>query len=226
METGYTHITFVLDKSGSMYSKKEDILKSFNDLLTKQKLLQEGRCTMSMYLFNEKIERVYDFLDVKEIPLLKRSDFMTDGLTALNDAIGKAIDETGEHLANLDEDKRPSSVMIVIMTDGLENASEKFTRDKVKEMIEHQESKYQWNFMYIGAEMLDDSQAQSYNLSNKVYSDSYDKIYQNINAFVSTSRTFSNSSALEIAREELEASNAELTKAYEVKLGVKIVDKN
>ena len=143
----YTDLTMVLDRSGSMQSIKDDTIGGFDAFLSEQRRLP-GRCTVSLVQFDNEYEEVYTGRDITDVPGLT---LVPRGSTAMLDAIGRAVNATGARLAALPEDQRPGTVIVGIMTDGLENASREFTYPTVKALIEQQEQVYGWTFMYMGA---------------------------------------------------------------------------
>ena len=146
-----TDITVVLDRSGSMASCAEDTVGGFNTFLKNQKE-EKGDARFTLYQFDHEYQEVYQGKPIQEVPdLILGETYIPRGSTALLDAIGRAINTVGERLANTLENERPENVLFIIQTDGEENASKEFQNDKVKEMIKHQEEKYKWNFMFLGA---------------------------------------------------------------------------
>ncbi len=143
----YTHIAFLLDRSGSMMSIKSDTEGGFDAYIDSQQG-QPGRCTVTLAQFDTEYEDVFTGLPVEKVP---RLDLQPRGMTALNDSIARLVRSTGEYLAAMPEDERPGAVIVGIMTDGLENASHEWTRPAVKALIEEQENKYNWTFSYMGA---------------------------------------------------------------------------
>jgi uncharacterized protein YegL len=143
----YTDLTMVLDRSGSMQSIKNDTVGGFDAFLSEQRRLP-GRCTVSLVQFDNEYEEVYTGRDITNVAGLT---LVPRGSTAMLDAIGRAVNATGARLAALPEDQRPATVIVGIMTDGLENASREFTYPTVKALIEQQEQVYGWTFMYMGA---------------------------------------------------------------------------
>ena len=143
----YTDITMVLDRSGSMQSIKDDTIGGFDAFISEQRRLP-GRCTVSLVQFDNVYEEVYTGRDLADVPSLT---LVPRGSTAMLDAIGRAVNATGARLAAMPEDRRPGTVIVGIMTDGLENASREFTYPMVKALIEQQEQVYGWTFMYMGA---------------------------------------------------------------------------
>lgn len=146
MNKDKTEIIIVLDRSGSMSGIRTDMEGGLNTFLDEQKK-QPGQCLVSLYKFDDKYEPVFEaknISDVGNIALEPR------GYTALHDAVGKTINSVGERLKNTPEADRPLLVIFVVITDGAENASREY-KDKIKEMVEHQQNKYAWKFVFLGA---------------------------------------------------------------------------
>lgn len=143
----YTDITMVLDRSGSMQSIRDDTVGGFDAFIAEQRKLS-GRCTVSLVQFDNEYEEVYTGRDLADVPSLT---LVPRGSTAMLDAIGRAVNATGARLAALPEQQRPGTVILGIMTDGLENASREFSYPMIKALIEQQEQTYGWTFMYLGA---------------------------------------------------------------------------
>lgn len=152
MKSNLLHICFVLDESGSMYNSVDDVIGGFQKLIDEQKAEKNGECIISLYRFSDKVKKDYIGKPVNEVPKLTYSP---GGCTAMNDGVGTAIDEIGRWLSDMDESELPSKNMIVIMTDGQENASQEYTFDSVKAKIQHQEEKYSWTFVYMGTNLKD-----------------------------------------------------------------------
>lgn len=150
MKENLTDISIVLDRSGSMESVRTDTIGGFNTFLKKQKEFP-GEANLTLAQFDDQYEIVHNGKNIKDVPELTAETFVPRGWTALLDAIGRTINATGERLSVLPEGERPSKVIFVIMTDGLENRSVEFTREKISEMIKHQTKTYQWDFVYLGA---------------------------------------------------------------------------
>lgn len=151
MKENYTHISIILDKSGSMLPVKDDVIGSFNSLVEKLEKETNKKVTLSLHTFNEEYNTIYSFvLPVQAMPL-NCGSYTPSGLTALLDAIGITVNNLGKKLSNMPEKEKPSKVNVTIITDGLENASKAYSRDKVFEMIKHQREKYSWEFVFIGA---------------------------------------------------------------------------
>lgn len=151
MKDNYSHIAIVLDRSGSMSSVKEETISGLNNLFKEQQILPGVNATVSLVQFDDKYEVNYEFKDLQKVPMLTNETYVPRGYTALLDAIGKTIVSTGERLAAIPESSRPAKVIFVIQTDGIENASREYTRERIKEMITHQKEKYFWEFIFLGA---------------------------------------------------------------------------
>jgi hypothetical protein len=155
MRSDLTDLTVVLDRSGSMATIQSDAEAGLNEFIRKQKE-QPGDCTFTLVQFDTEYEFVHKALPIEEVP---HCTLVPRGWTALLDAVGRAIIETGERLKTIEEDKRPGLVIFVIVTDGAENSSKEFTKEKIREMIEHQISQYNWQFTYLGANVDSFSEA-------------------------------------------------------------------
>jgi Mg-chelatase subunit ChlD len=151
MKNDYTHITMILDRSGSMQSVRSDIIGGFNQLIAEQQAIA-GQCTVTLVQFDSQdpYEILRDFAPVKDI-LPLGDEYRPRGNTPLYDAVGRGIVNTGERLGNLPEHERPAKVVFVILTDGLENASKEYDAAKVAAMTKEQTEKYGWQFVYLGA---------------------------------------------------------------------------
>lgn len=143
-------IVLIIDKSGSMQAIKEDAIGGFNAFLSEQKKIDRG-ANVTFVLFDDRYQLVHDGIDIREMEELTESTYQPSGTTALLDAVGRTVDRVGERLDTLEENLKPDNVIVFILTDGKENASSDYTRDRIREMIEHQESRYGWEFIYGGA---------------------------------------------------------------------------
>jgi hypothetical protein len=168
MKKGYTHWSVIIDRSGSMEVIKKAVIEGFNQLIEDQKK-DEGELTVSLIQFDSngtywngfnrglgesstfRYDILNDFSQLNEVKLLNEENYLPAGGTPLNDAVARFIEETGKRLAAMPESQRPEKVIVTIMTDGEENSSRKHTAESVRKMIEHQEQKYGWKFIYIGA---------------------------------------------------------------------------
>jgi hypothetical protein len=143
-----THIYFLLDRSGSMQSIKSDIEGGFQAFVDEQRRAS-GECRATLAQFDDVYELVYANRAVADVPPL---DLQPRNMTALHDAMGKLITDAGQELAALPESQRPGTVIVAIMTDGLENASKEWTGASVKSLVEQQTNAFNWTFMYMGAD--------------------------------------------------------------------------
>lgn len=150
MNSQLTDITIVLDRSGSMMAVASDTIGGFNHFLEEQKRAP-GRATLTLNQFDHVFERIIDAQDIQFTPPLSKETFRPRGYTALLDAIGRSIHETGQRLAAMPEPERPGKVIVVIITDGQENSSREFTRFAIDNMIRHQHDRYSWEFVFLGA---------------------------------------------------------------------------
>ena len=150
MKKNLTEIVFILDRSGSMQGLEGDTIGGFNAMLEKQKL-EEGEAFVSTVLFDDESSVLHDRVDIQKVAPMTRRDYFVGGCTALLDAVGEAI----RHIANVHkyarEEDVPEKTVFVITTDGMENASRKYTYEKVKKMISLQQEKYGWEFLFLGA---------------------------------------------------------------------------
>lgn len=160
MKKNLTEMIFILDRSGSMDRLTDDTIGGFNSMIESQKN-EPGEAYVTTVLFDDEYELLHDHVNIQDIKPITRNEYYAIGYTALLDAVGKTINSVGARLSSTPEDERPEKVIFVITTDGMENASREFARDKVKEMIEHQQSKYSWVFMFLGANMDAVSEADS-----------------------------------------------------------------
>jgi len=150
MKKDYTHISMVLDRSGSMEQMRMDAIGGFNAFLKDQQAAP-GTATLTLVQFDDRYESLYDVAPIGSVKPLDTTTFVPRGSTALLDALGKAMDETGARLAALPDTERPEKVLFVTLTDGMENASRTFTRAQIFDKITHQRDKYDWEFVFLAA---------------------------------------------------------------------------
>ena len=158
MKKGLTEIVFILDRSGSMSGLESDTIGGYNSMLAKQKK-EEGEALISTVLFDDKTEVLHDRKPLKDINPITDKEYFVRGCTALLDAVGGAI----HHVGNIHKYARPEDVpektLFIITTDGMENASHRYSSDRVKQMIEHEKTEYGWEFLFLGANMYAVSEA-------------------------------------------------------------------
>ena len=150
MKKDLTELVFILDRSGSMAGLEDDTIGGFNSMLTKQKG-EEGKAVVSTVLFDNECEVIYDRVDIQKIKPMTRKEYYVRGCTALLDAVGGAIHHIGNVHKYAREEDRPEKTLFVITTDGMENASRRYSYEKLKAMIERQKEKYGWEFLFLGA---------------------------------------------------------------------------
>ena len=143
-----THIYLLLDRSGSMQSIKADTEGGFAAFVEEQKRTP-GDCRVTLAQFDNHYEVVYTDRPIAEVPAL---DLQPRGSTALLDAMGRLITDAGAQLAALPDDQRPGTVIVAIMTDGHENASQEWTHPAIKALVEQQTGQWGWQFLYMGAD--------------------------------------------------------------------------
>jgi len=154
-----TEIVVVLDKSGSMGDRQTDAIGGFNQFLKDQQD-QPGEANLTLVMFDTTYNVVHNGKPIKDVEPLTTETYRPGGNTALNDALARGIIETGKRLADMPEDTRPDKVICVVITDGEENSSKEHTKGQVAEMVKHQEEKYDWAFIYLGANVNAFDEAQ------------------------------------------------------------------
>jgi len=150
MKNNLTELVFILDKSGSMAGLETDTIGGFNTLLAKQKK-EKGEAVITTVLFDNNYEILHDRKDIRQVDPITDKEYFVAGSTALLDALGRTINRIGKAISEMREQDRPGKVMVVIITDGMENASREFKYSQIKHMIEHQQTKYAWEFIFLGA---------------------------------------------------------------------------
>ena len=149
-QNNLTELVFILDRSGSMAGLESDTVGGFNAMIEKQRRA-EGECLVSTVLFDDESVVLHDRIPLADVPRMTADDYAVRGCTALIDALGGAI----HHIGNIHKYARredvPTHTLFVITTDGMENASRRYTSEKVKRMIERQKERYGWEFLFIGA---------------------------------------------------------------------------
>lgn len=146
-DPAYRHYLLVVDRSGSMDSIKDEAQNGIRHFVREQAAL-DGRATLTLCQFDNKYEVVHDFT---ALAAAGSYELVPRNMTALLDACGMAITTVGERLAILPEDQRPGKVIVLITTDGHENASHEYSREQVKNLITRQREQYKWQFLYVGA---------------------------------------------------------------------------
>ena len=150
MKKNLTELVFILDRSGSMAGLEKDTIGGFNAMIEKQKD-EPGEAYVSTVLFDNLSEVIHDRVKLENVPQMTRKEYYVRGCTALLDAVGGAIRHIGNVHKYAREEDRPEKTLFVITTDGMENASRRYTYDKVKAMIRRQKEQYGWEFLFLGA---------------------------------------------------------------------------
>lgn len=189
MNNNLTEIIFLLDRSGSMAGLEADTVGGFNAFVKKQCEL-EGETILTTVLFDDEYEVLWNGIDAREVKLTE-NEYFVRGTTALLDAVGKSILDVGYRLSNTNEDNRPGKIIFVITTDGMENASREFTYEKVKELIKQQQEKYNWEFIFMGANIDAAKEADSLgiNVENSYNFEASHKGVENMYEMISESIT-------------------------------------
>lgn len=170
MRKNLTEIVFILDRSGSMSGLEADTIGGFNSMIEKQKK-ENGEALISTVLFDNVSEVIHDRVPVQKVEPMTDKDYSVRGCTALLDAIGGAI----HHIGNVHKYARaedvPEKTMFVITTDGMENASRKYTYGNVKDMIESRQEKDGWEFIFLGANIDAAAEAQKFGIDELMAAD-------------------------------------------------------
>ena len=153
-------LVFVLDRSGSMAGMERAVIDGFNQLVEKQRRLP-GRTLVSVELFDDRFEVLYDRAELDRVRPLTEREYYPRGCTALLDAVGRAIRHIAREQREARPPERPGHTLFVINTDGLENASREYTRERIREMV-REEEKYGWEFLFLGANMDAVTEAQRF----------------------------------------------------------------
>ncbi len=163
MSKGLTEIIYILDRSGSMGGLEADTIGGFNSMMEKQKKTGE-KALVSTVLFDDVCEVIHDRVPIEKIETMTDKQYFVRGCTALLDAVGGAIKHIGNVHKYAREEDRPDKTIVVITTDGMENASCKYSRDKIEKMVKRQQKKYGWEFIFIGANIDAYAEAQKYGI--------------------------------------------------------------
>jgi uncharacterized protein YegL len=135
-----------------MYPSREDVVGGFNKTIEEQKAIKDGKVTVSLYTFNDTVKEEYLGVDINDID---KFHYSPDGMTAMNDGIGTAIDNVGKWLYKKDKanEEMPGKTLVVVMTDGMENFSKEYSLKQVQDKIKEQTEKYSWEFIYMGTDI-------------------------------------------------------------------------
>ena len=184
-----TELVFILDRSGSMAGLEKDTIGGFNAMLEKQRK-EPGDAVVSTVLFDTRVEVIHDRVALADVPDLTDREYYVRGCTALLDAVGGAIHHIGNVHKYARREDVPEKTLFIITTDGMENASRRYTYDKVRRMIEHEKEKYGWEFLFLGANIdaaaeakrfgIDESMAANYHCDEEGTALNYEVISEAI----------------------------------------------
>lgn len=145
-----TELVFIIDRSGSMHGLENDTIGGFNSMIDRQKS-NKNKCFVTTFLFNHHSTILHDRLPLSKIKPITEQDYTVSGSTALIDTVCDAV----RHIKAIHKYARkkdvPAHTIFVIITDGYENCSHKYTYADLSSMINMQKNKYGWEFMFIGA---------------------------------------------------------------------------
>ncbi|MBQ2990732.1 MAG: VWA domain-containing protein [Clostridia bacterium] len=150
MKKGLTELVFILDRSGSMHGLEVDTIGGFNAMIDKQKQ-EEGQALISTVLFDTDSRVLHDRVPLERIAPMTCREYRVGGCTALLDAVGDAIHHIGNVHKYAREEDVPEHTMFVITTDGMENASRRYSVERVRGMIEAKKGECGWQFLFLGA---------------------------------------------------------------------------
>ena len=172
MKKNLTELVFILDRSGSMAGLEADTIGGFNAMLEKQRG-EPGEALISTVLFDNETEVIHDRLPLDRVPALTEKDYYVRGCTALLDAVGGAIHHIGNVHRYARAEDVPEKTLFVITTDGMENASRRYTYEKVKSMIQRQREQYGWEFLFLGANIDAAREAARFGIRSDCAADSH-----------------------------------------------------
>ncbi len=152
MNETLTELVFILDRSGSMHGLEGDTIGGFNSMLAKQKAMP-GDALVTTVLFSDDIELLHDLVAIGRVSPLTEREYLAGGCTALLDAIGRTLDRLERAHCRMETDERPARTVVVITTDGLENASRAYGRNQIRQLVSQKQEKDGWEFLFLGANM-------------------------------------------------------------------------
>lgn len=153
MEKRKVEVVFILDRSGSMAGLEKETISGFNEMLNKQKQLEQSAIVTTI-LFDNEYEVLHNRIPIHHVQNMTKEQYFVRGTTALFDAVGRSIETIKDKQMQeyqLADEKIIYKTLFVVITDGLENASAEYTLKKVQELIHHQQKNFQWEFIFLGA---------------------------------------------------------------------------
>lgn len=218
------HVIFCIDESGSMYDSVNDVIGGFEKTIDEQKAVKDGKCIVSLFTFSDKVRECFIG---KELNDVKKLDYKPGGMTALYDGICTSIDKIGDWYNKQPEDERGGKKIVVIITDGGENASTEFNLSDVRKKVRVQESEFDWSFVYLGNDLSNAKDADSINFkykgftSKKKFYNNYDVINTGITAYRCAVNTAEASLALD---RSISASMTALNEEYKTDTGIDLTE--
>ncbi|MDO8736593.1 MAG: VWA domain-containing protein [Thermoleophilia bacterium] len=174
MKEDYSHISVILDRTGSMEPIRDDTIGGFNTFLADQKK-RPGVGTLTLVQFDSEdpYEVIHDFKLISAVPKLTRKTYVPRAATPLLDAIGRGINDLEQNLAVMPEMEMPAHVVMLVVTDGQENDSHEFTRGQITKMI-NKKQEDGWKFVFLSADLdaIDDALAHGVSAASVM---AYDK---------------------------------------------------
>lgn len=192
MKENYTHISVILDRTGSMESIRDDTIGGFNTFLKDQQA-QSNAATLTLVQFDtqDPYEKIHSFRPIHEVPELTHETFVPRASTPLLDAIGRGINDLEHHLAGMEETHKPSKVILMIITDGQENSSKEFRREQIVKMLQQKQTQDKWQILFLSADLDAINDAEQYGIQRRS-SLAFDKAADGVRAaFGSASRSVS-----------------------------------
>lgn len=191
MKNNLTELVFILDRSGSMSGLEKDTIGGFNSMLEKQKK-EEGEAIITTVLFDNKYELLHDRINIRGISPITEKEYYVRGTTALLDAVGRTIEKIENAHKHTLEAERPSKVLFVITTDGMENSSTRYNYEKIKSMIEDKKKEFGWEFIFLGANIdavkaardigISEDRASNYNCDSEGTKLNYEVISETVSS--------------------------------------------
>ena len=153
MKADYTHLQVILDRTGSMESIRDDIIGGFNSFLEQQRHLP-GQTTLTLVQFDSQdpYEILHHWRLIEQVPPLTTKTYVPRASTPLYDCLGQGIEHLSEDLSGIPEPERPEQVLMVIITDGKENASCRYSRRQVQQMVQQKKAQG-WQFVFLSADL-------------------------------------------------------------------------